>query len=106
VGTWNIIGLLVPSEVVMVTSLGPGLASAVIVKVAVAVTGLVTVTLVTVIPLPAVTVMPGRKRVPTRVTGELEPIAIMRGVKDDIVGVLIDSVYLPPNPSTDVASMR
>ena len=103
-------GLLIPSAVVTVRSRGPGTALAAIVKVAVADVGLVTFTLLTVMPLPASIVIGEMKRVPVRVTFMVAPGWARNGVKAVRVGVLIDRLYLPPAPSSSagevVASIR
>jgi hypothetical protein len=83
VNTWD---PLVPREVVTVTLRGPAAAAALIVKVAVVALELETETSLTVISLPAETVMPAAKFVPTRVTLTIVPRSPVLGLTDTSVG--------------------
>jgi hypothetical protein len=106
--TVKVTALLVPPTVLTVTFLEPVVAPAVIVNVAVAVVGLVTVTAVEVTPVPEIAaVIPAAKPVPTRFTGTLVPRTPVLGVTDVSVGTTgavtanVTPVAVPPGVATD-----
>ena len=79
---------LVPVDVVTVTFLVPTVAFEAIANVAVIWVEFTTVTLLTVIPEPALTVAPEAKLVPVKVTGTLFPATPLLGLIDVSVGAV------------------
>src|SRR5438309_881542 len=84
--TVNVTALLVPTEVVTVTSCEPPTAVELMMKVAVAVVDVETATLLAVTPVPAETVMPDTKLVPKIATFTDDPAAPKVGRMEVRVG--------------------